>query len=334
MKKTLLILSSFFTLVYSVNAAAPTLTQSNSAPAVGDVWKMYGCDTLAVQGAAGASQTWTITVAVNTSAFSTGNIVATSSTPYAANFPNSNVAVYYAAQSYYQFFSSSSTAVKQWGTYTTQGLQIFDAPGISFFTYPFTYNTVASTPTITGTSPPGPLTGNSTCTGDAWGNLILNGKTWSNVLRHKQDQTIDYDYGGGYHYIVKTLSYSWYDGIHKTPILQITYQDASGIATNHSKGVSVSDFVVTGIEVLSAKLNFDVYPNPSYGQVNVSLAAGQHGDVSFHVYNSEGVLVKEINREPFAPVIKTLDLSALAKGIYMIEVSVGEAKATRRIIVE
>ena len=150
-----------------------------------------------------------------------------------------------------------------------------------------------------------------------------------------EDQNIDYNYTGIGHLIYHTVTYMWYDCIHKTPVLEISTSDITGFTTGHSKSVLVGSFV-SGIEDVTAKLNLEVYPNPAHGEVHISFNPHHASDLMINVYNSAGVLVKNEGHDNLSPMEtkETLDLSALSKGIYMIEVVAGEARTTRRIVVE
>jgi hypothetical protein len=331
MKRNLLTI--LISICFASAHAQITLTQANSAPAVGDVYTYYPCDTMPVPGSSGANITWNMTTAV-TATPSSQTIVTPASTGYAASYPNANVAIN-AGSGVYQFISSSSTSVKQWGV--VQGAAttvVYNSPGAVFLTYPYTYATTYTNTNVTGTFTQGTVTQSGTTTYDGYGTLKINGRTYSNVARQKYDMTYDYNYTSIGHLYYHTVSYIWYDGVHKTPLMEIISNDATGLTVSHTKTVIISSYA-TGIEDVRAGIpGLNVYPNPARDVVHVDFPLSNSADVSFTLYNSIGEIVMTKTADPSAFIRETIDISALRRGIYLLEIIAGNRRETRRVVVE
>lgn len=79
----------------------------------------------------------------------------------------------------------------------------------------------------------------------------------------------------------------------------------------------------TGLNSMQ-KADFAMYPNPAQSTLNIEGDAGE-----YRIYNTSGSLVKEFNNFE----VSTVDISALAPGIYVVKVSTGTAVDTRKLIV-
>src|SRR5690554_1090622 len=74
------------------------------------------------------------------------------------------------------------------------------------------------------------------------------------------------------------------------------------------------------------KINFTVYPNPATEVLNIEF----QGDVALEnvtIYNNLGQRIKTITHN-------TVDVSTLAKGLYFVEVTTNQGKASKKVIVE
>src|SRR5690554_2566017 len=74
------------------------------------------------------------------------------------------------------------------------------------------------------------------------------------------------------------------------------------------------------------KANFTIYPNPATDVLNIEF----QGDVALEnvtIYNNLGQRIKTITHN-------TVDVSTLAKGLYFVEVTTNQGKASKKVIVE
>jgi regulation of enolase protein 1 (concanavalin A-like superfamily) len=87
--------------------------------------------------------------------------------------------------------------------------------------------------------------------------------------------------------------------------------------------------------------DFQVYPNPTSGELNVDLAQYAGRAVRLEVYSLTGQLLRFVEIEEVQTTVERLDLSALQSGMYLIRVKAVEVEnfqpllpdATRRIVV-
>jgi hypothetical protein len=331
MKRNLLALT--ISICFITANAQITLTQANSAPAVGDIFVFYPCDTIPVPGSAGANVTWNVTTAVTPTPASQ-TAVSVVSTGYGASYPNANVAMS-AGSGVYQFISVSSTFVKQYGV--VQGASttvVYNSPGAVFLNYPYTYNTTYTNTNVTGSFTQGTVTQSGTTTGDAYGTLKINGRTYSNTLRQKYDMTYDYNYTSVGHLYYHTVSYIWYDGVHKTPLMEIITNDETGLVTGHTKNVVISSYA-TGIEDAQAGIpDLNIYPNPARETIHLDFSLSNTSEAGYAIYTMTGEKVMEENIGTAAIFRETIDISALARGIYHLEIIAGNRRESRKVIVE
>jgi len=82
----------------------------------------------------------------------------------------------------------------------------------------------------------------------------------------------------------------------------------------------------------AAVVKLTAYPNPVVNEVRVTIPnAWQNQKVSYQVYNTNGMLVKQIT-DPFASQTETIDLSDLGAGLYIVKASTATESASQRIV--
>jgi surface protein len=80
--------------------------------------------------------------------------------------------------------------------------------------------------------------------------------------------------------------------------------------------------------------DFQVYPNPTSGELNVDLAQYVGRAVRLEVYSLTGQLLRFVEIDEVQTTVERLDLSGFASGLYLVKVkSDGLPDATRRIVV-
>ena len=77
------------------------------------------------------------------------------------------------------------------------------------------------------------------------------------------------------------------------------------------------------------RIDYYMYPNPSNGIINISLAKNE--SVTFIIYNQMGQKVMESHT---TELYNLIDLSALSKGIYMLEINNGKTKQLEKIMLQ
>jgi hypothetical protein len=93
----------------------------------------------------------------------------------------------------------------------------------------------------------------------------------------------------------------------------------------------------TGIEAnFLSTANLSVFPNPATDNVRVTYTLSERGQVSVKLYNLRGELVADMLNENQNPGMQAMDLrlpANLAKGMYMVRLSVDGKQTTQKLMV-
>jgi regulation of enolase protein 1 (concanavalin A-like superfamily) len=80
--------------------------------------------------------------------------------------------------------------------------------------------------------------------------------------------------------------------------------------------------------------SFEVYPNPTSGELNLNLTPYAGKSVRIELYSLEGKLMKVVEIDEVQTIVGQLDLSSIQRGMYLIQVkSEGLPDATRKVVV-
>jgi hypothetical protein len=348
MKKIFTIICSCISLA-SLTKAQPTWTAANEA-AVGLTFNYnYVDSSTAVQGSSGANQTWNFAAVVPNGQTHTDQWVAPASTPYAANFPGTNLVqqvIDTGGNTVYLYHNATSSMTDLHG----MGFDAGGTPYIMNYTnteilrqYPATYNTTLfDTYAGLATLSFGPVTINFYRSGsysyivDAYGTLITPAATYTNTLRIKNNQyfTDSIVYTG---VIVPTAvnqyattSYFWGSTNAGNRLYQfyIGYDTVTtSTATHIFKSVSYFSSV-TGIEETPPyeTAAAATFPNPSNAYVSVTLNNSIKGTAELSVYDLKGALVKKITAAIKAAnhFDWTFCVSDLPSGLYHAHITCGD----------
>ncbi|MBL7932470.1 MAG: T9SS type A sorting domain-containing protein [Bacteroidia bacterium] len=319
MKKIYLFLFAAFS--YTLSAQ---LTQANHAPANGDTYTMYRCDSVNTSpGAAGSGVTWNFsTIATYSNLARSYTAQATSNSTFAA----ANVAVASGGNDIQYLASTTSSLVYYGGNIgvgQVAGTVNYSVPAI-YASYPMGYNTsasaaVAGTLNIPSLSASGSFTGNSTVLVDGSGTIILPGPvTFTNALRVVSSQTI-YATTSLATATVTQTNYDYYVGGIKAPVLTIGTATAD-IASILGNSQTTQTFVArnkdanqlpTGLNQHSENVGLSVYPNPSASFIN--FVSENQSMATLKVYDVTGKLV---DSQVFHDGKIKLDVAGYNKGIY------------------
>jgi hypothetical protein len=75
-------------------------------------------------------------------------------------------------------------------------------------------------------------------------------------------------------------------------------------------------------------------PNPTSGIFQLNYSASRAGTVTLNILNAKGQLLSSEKIKTEGELHRTLDLSSYAKGVYLIELVNGEARAVKRVVIE
>lgn len=80
---------------------------------------------------------------------------------------------------------------------------------------------------------------------------------------------------------------------------------------------------------------FSVYPNPTNGIFNVNVSSNEIGSLQINIFDVTGRIVKQIAQADFdGKSFYTIDFSAEAKGIYLIQLQIGDKQTTKRLLLQ
>ena len=91
---------------------------------------------------------------------------------------------------------------------------------------------------------------------------------------------------------------------------------------------------MTGLNEITGLTLFELYPNPTSGQVNLNLELEQASDIMVDLYNSVGQRVFRKEFKDQSLINYQNDWSNLPSGIYWITVRVRNENLTHRLIIQ
>ncbi len=339
MKNFYLSLFSGF-IALSVNAQ---LTQANHAPAAGDTYQVYHCDSVNINpGPSGAGSVWNFSASTSYT-----NLLASFAalTVNATNYPGATVLVV-SSPINASYYNSSPTALSYYGGNIAVGTVAanltYTAPAVAA-AYPMSLNTGSSSVTggsINISSPlaiTGTFSGVSNVFADGTGTLISAGGTFTGVIRVVTSQTISFTsniaiFGAG---TVTQKNYDFYSAAYKAPIFSITTSTVVGtvvaaitqttVTRNKNAVLTTPTVVTTSIsENLTQDINLQVYPNPSFYYVN--FVTDSQDAKLIMVYDLTGKLVSQ---QSLNDGKVRLDVSDYNKGLYIYRTITAEGKVLK-----
>lgn len=314
--------------------AQPTIDDSWQ-PAVGDAFDLTMTDGTFTFPTAGANQTWDYSN-LNLGATSTASFVDPSTTPYASDFPNSNLALYDATASSYLFYETSTTEFSDWGLANAQTNVIYSDP-LVYMSFPISYgDNVSDNATGTIANGMGTRTTTGTLEGYGYGDLILPNGTVNNVLCVKFVQDVTDDYGGGTTTNSTTESYLFVSPNETYTILSLNEVVQSGQSTKY--GLAKANYVGLENELNSRDISTKVFPNPinKGEEFNLNIEIQETKNVNINVLDITGKKVKTIGSRLLTSGSNDLnvDSDGLETGIYFVNISSGDHSSTVKIIVK
>ena len=327
----------------------PTLTRSNSGPQPGDEFLAYFADTTGVTtGEPGANRTWDFSH-LNISS-SPGRVYFEPADTYGAPIANATTASHVQNSVYYDLVNDSQYAELGYAFYPgpiymgPSYTLAYSAPLIRY-TYPFTYPGQVSSHYESDAVPGVLMTlyskGNSTTTADGYGKLILPHATFTGTLRVKivQDVSDSTIIAGEPPTISVRDSHKeivlWFDGIHKTPLLQIETNDYVGAGTSvREKRVLVATGL-TATEESPGDMTFQIYPVPAESQANLVIQCTEKTEAHVAVLTMEGREISTFQTGKLTPGkhFRTIDVSAWNRGLYLVRCTTGSGSSIQKLAV-
>ena len=333
--------------------AQPTIT-SSMAPQAGQSETLYDLDPAGIlPGPSGSMQTWNFSNATTLGTSNTTNYVSPSSTPYAALFPNANLAIdgTTGTDTSYAYLQNTSLLTQFLGIYIGSQGQAFTfnfSNPQTIMIYPFTYTTsytdlyaarftLSPSPGITIAQY---INGTMTALGDAYGTLTTPAGTFSNTLRLKMN-TLQVDssvYIGiplpGTVSTTHSTSYTWIDGNGASGLFSIsndTIDDGSGTL---QYGSSASYGTGTAGIKENALVSLSAYPNPTTDNATVTFTPNKAGSASVEVMDVSGKRVGYWTIDAQANQSQNLRIQLMTEpaGLYQVRILQGTDIFTSRII--
>ncbi len=320
--------------IYSISNAQVIL-QANKLPTVGDLWANKTItDTTIQPGPSGANQTWDFSTFFVYPSVISEQFISPTGAGNDALFPSANLKVnsFFGGNDYYL---KSSNNLQYLGTKSSTN-EIIITNAQQVLTTPFAYGDSIINPAVTGTGFGYALSGTIKVKADGWGSLTLFTGNFPLTLRVYSDANLVLGAGTGVDTYIQIQRYTWYAQNYKAPVFQISIIDVNGpLNTTHQKVTTVSTLATDIEEAENNIFQFNVSPNPSAAQVNLSVSLLRNSDVNFIITDMTGKIWKEEKSELTAGknTIK-MDLSILPKGIYSISAASGSLNREQRIVID
>ena len=87
----------------------------------------------------------------------------------------------------------------------------------------------------------------------------------------------------------------------------------------------------TGLDAFDQENGFNIYPNPTSGEVNLELNLNSQQNVTVRVMNATGELIQFVERNNVVQDKITIDLSTYSVGMYFVETTIGSDKVVSKI---
>jgi len=134
----------------------------------------------------------------------------------------------------------------------------------------------------------------------------------------------------GNSWLTKTVSLTPYSG----NIVNIRFRGITG--TDYRSDMAIDDIQFNGtqtteVDELASNLNFSIYPNPSNGLYNFTYTGEQALNVELYDVNGKVIYSKKINGTS-SKEIGVIDIKNYADGIYMLVLTKGSERITKRIV--
>ncbi len=130
-------------------------------------------------------------------------------------------------------------------------------------------------------------------------------------------------------------TYSWSNGAtaaNNSGVAPGSYSATVTDANGCSATTSVTVGFTVGIEDLANGLNLGVFPNPTKGNVNVSIELRENRNVSIEVFNVLGKIVAQAELGNTRNAQQTISLAEFSDGLYFVKVNYDNHIAVRRIM--
>jgi hypothetical protein len=325
--KTKILPVIFVFIGFSCFAQGPILTMQNSGPEPGDILSSIYADTTGVViGSAGENQVWDYSHLV-VGTITLNEVYGSASQGY---IKDATVTLGSSLRTYFKVNDSVYSVLAvfyQPVDYMAPLSELIYSQPQVLFTYPFIFSNSFTVPVegiyyLTGFIDYY-RKGTSTSTADGYGTLRVPSGTFKNVLRLKiiqdfRDSVLSNNPPGYSIALTHNEMAFWYDGFHKTPILQIqqssyTWDDT----TSYTKSVLVGEGVNGINDRMESNVTFGLYPDPACDKITIETSPTLHPrQLSIMNLNGQELITRQIS-EPKA----VIDINSLPSGVYFVQLT-------------
>ncbi len=319
-----------FLILAGGNVFSQAIVQSPNIPVAGDVWgNKTITDTTIQAGPGGTNQVWNFgSFFVNPSVISEAYTIPAGSGNDAL-FPTSNLKAtsLFGGDDYYY---RSSTQLQYLG-YKDQSVELVISNSQRLIDVPLQYGDTIMNVPVTGTGVFGyPLSGTIGVEADGTGNLTLYTGSFQNVLRVVTTMNLIIGAGTGIDTYVNIKKYTWYSPLYRAPIFQIATMDVSGNLASVNKKVVTVSLLTSDVSNVNGDLNFKISPNPA--SVSTKISFDRSGSVSeIFICDLTGKIQRRTEIRPGTDNA-LIDISDLAKGVYIVTVSQNEKTSRQQLV--
>ena len=319
-----------------ISNAQLSLTKAFNEPVLGDmvIRQLYDSTTV-IPKSTGAGQTWNFNTMTVNSYTESSNYVSPASTPSISYFPGTTLSEDQGGGGYTHYKSAASN---------------FEVTGLMFPGTPINFTNTAvlrTWPVGFGYSVTDPFSGGSTSTvttsmagtvtvsGSGTGTVVLPGAiTLTNCLQLKQSVNFTLAIGTSTQSNVQT-EYTYFHSSNKFPAVTVNYQaQTTGTVVSKSVQVFINKALLAGIKSPQLNNDFSVFPNPAHEAITIALNNNPNLPVSATLTNMLGQIVITENLGYSSLIRNNINISALSKGLYFMNVKVGEAITIKKIVIE
>lgn len=228
------------------------------------------------EGNSGANQTWDFSSLVSANAAVEYDGILSSSTPYAASFPNAEIAMFNLdayGDSNYNYFTNDSNVYTSWGGAFIQQILNYSNPR-DILHYPFTFGDTFSD-SYSYTSPFNSDFGAVEITADGYGILLLPQGAFDNCLRVREVRrdTVEGEFSLNIH---NDSSYRFYSAAFPEPLCEVKHHHSSNLYSYIEIYWQDVQAEGTGNEDDQKLLAF---PNPCSELLNILLPSGNNSSL-------------------------------------------------------
>ncbi len=305
-------------LCLSANAlfAQPTITSTDLLK-VGDVVVTQPCNTeIFTPGGAGANQVWDFSALIPEGAEDTTFYTSPVGTPYAANYPSSNIVAKFGEDAY-GYYQTTVDQLLYWGDQSPTSALLFTDPAV-YFQSPVTFGTFlldSVAGSLSAAPLQGTIAGHVYFSGDGYGTLQTPGGQFSDVLRTKTVTVAIATVPFLGTITDSVFNYSWYKLGIKSPVLEMIEdtQWANGAVFSQTRYVNFFRSITTTKSPEPANAPaplIQAFPNPTNDLVQFS---GLEQAARITIQNTAGQQVLAENISPDA----VISLKHLGAGLYI-----------------